>query len=176
MHWLILVLVLATAPVLAQTGPTSANPAAWPAPRSIGVWYSWEAFTSQTAGMTVCQLVSRPFSAVPSTAGLGEFALTVTRRPGRGDTVAFAVHSADVSRAGAMLRIASASFPLDMGLDEGRDGAFVRDAAAAVEVMQRGLQAVATFEKQQGARTAVTYSLRGFRAAYGATRRVCPEQ
>ncbi len=172
MHRIMLVLVLATAPGLAQTGPTPANPAARPAPRSIGTWYGWEAFTSQEAGTTVCYLVSRPFSAVPSMEGLGELALTVTRRPGREDTVAVAVGSADVSRAGAMLRIAAASFPLDMG----PDGASVREAAAAVEVMKGGLQAVANFERSQGARATVTYSLRGFKAAYGTTRRVCPER
>ena len=51
---------------------------------------------------------------------------------------------------------------------------FVRDADAAIEAMKRSLQAVASFEGPQGRRATATYILRGFKAAYGATRRVCP--
>ncbi len=169
MHRLMLVFVLATAPALAQTGP---DPAAQPTPRSIGIWSDWEAFTSQEAGTTVCYLLSRPFSAVPSMEGRGELALTVTRWPGRQDTVSLAAGSADIGSTRAELRVGAEAFPLDTG----PDGAFVRDAAAAVAAMKRGLQAVANFVGPQGARATVTYSLRGFRAAYGATRRVCPER
>ncbi len=174
MHRLMLVFVLATAPALAQTSPTPADPAVRSSSRSVGTWSDWEAFTSQEAGTAMCYLVSRPFSVVPSMEGRGELALTVTRRPGREDTAALAAGSADISRAAAELRIGAQSFPLDTGPDGGLS---VRNAAAAVEAMKRGLQAVANFEgPQQGARATATYSLRGFRAAYGASRRVCPER
>lgn len=167
-----LALALATTPALAQTGSGVADPASQHAPRSIGTWSDWEAFTSQAADAAVCTLVSRPFSVVPSMEGRGDLALTVARRPGRQDTVALAAGSAGIGAARAELRMGAASFPLDTG----PDGAFVRDATAAVETMKRSLQAVASFEGPQGRRATATYSLRGFRAAYGATRRVCPER
>lgn len=170
MHRLMLAVVLASVPALAQTGPDAVDPAARPAPRSVGTWSDWEAFTSWEAGAAVCTLVSRPFSVVPSMEGRDGLALTVARRPGREDTVALATGSAGIGVARAALRMGAASFPLDTG----PDGAFARDAAAAVEAMKRSLQAVATFEGPQGRRATATYSLRGFRAAYGATRRVCP--
>lgn len=167
MYRLMLVFVLATAPALAQTGP---DPAGGTILRSIGTWSDWEAFTA--AGTTDCLMLSYPFSAVPSVEGQGEPALTVTRRPGRQDTVSLAAGSADIGSTRAELRVGAEAFPLDTG----PDGAFVRDAAAAGAAMKRGLQVVANFVGPQGARATVTYSLRGFRAAYGATRRVCPER
>jgi hypothetical protein len=100
----------------------------------------------------------------------GDLTLTVARRPGRRDTVALAAGSAGISGAKGELRMGAALFPLDMG----PDGAFVRDAAPAVEAMKRSLQVVANFERPQKRRATATYSLRGFWAAYGATRRVCP--
>lgn len=172
MHRLMLALTLASAPALAQITSGSAEPTAPPAPRSIGVWSDWEAFTSQEAGAAVCTLVSRPFSVVPAVEGRGDLALTVARWPGRRDTVTLTAGSADISGTKGELRMGVESFPLETG----RDGASVRNAAAAVEAMKRGLQAVANFEGPQGKRATATYSLRGFRAAYGATRPACPER
>ena len=172
MYRSILVFVLATAPACAETSPSSMVPATPPIQRSIGVWSDWEAFTSQTAGATVCTLVSRPFSVVPEVEGTGDLALTVARWPGRQDTVTLTAGSTDISGFRGELRIGSRVFPLDRG----SDGASVRNAAAAVEAMRRGLQAVANFEGPQGARVISTYSLRGFRAAYGAVQRTCPER
>jgi len=120
----------------------------------------------------MCYLVSRPFSVVPATKEPGDLALTVARWPGRPDTVTLAAGTADIGRVMGELRMRVESFPLETS----RDGAFVRNATAAVEEMKRGLQAVANFEGPQGGRATATYSLRGFRAAYGATRRVCPER
>lgn len=164
-----LAVTLVTALTIAQTGSALLDPASQEARRSIGTWFDWTAFTSWQAGASVCTLVSRPFSVVPSTGTRSEFALTVTRRPGRGETVALAAGSAGVGAARAELRMGAESFPLDPG----PDGAFVRDVAATLEAMRRSLQAVASFEGPQGERTTATYSLRGFRAAYGAARRVC---
>ncbi len=167
---LMLALVLAVTPVLAQTGSDLADSAPQPAPRSIGTWAGWEAFTSQEAGAAVCTVVSRPFSVVPSMKGRQGLALTVARRPGLKDTVALAAGSAGIGSVRSELRMGSEAFLLDPG----PDGTFVRDAHAAIEAMKRSLQAVASFEGPQGRRATATYSLRGFRAAYGATRRVCP--
>lgn len=165
-----LALVFAVTPVLARTGSDLADSASQPAPRSIGTWSGWEAFTSQEAGAAVCTVVSRPFSVVPSMEGRQGLALTVAVPPGRKDTVALAAGSAGIGSVRAELRMGSEAFPLDTG----PDGMFVRDADAAIEAVKRSLQAVASFEGPQGRRTTATYSLRGFKAAYGATRRVCP--
>ncbi len=167
---IMLALALSIAPALAQTRSDLADPVPQPASRSIGTWFGWEAFTSQEAGADVCTMVSRPFSVVPSTEGRQELALTVARRPGLEDTVALAARFAGIGLVRAELRMGSEAFVLDTG----PDGAFVRDADAVVEAMKRSLQAVASFEGPQGRRATATYSLRGFRAAYGAARRVCP--
>lgn len=165
-----LALVFAVTPVLAQTGSDLADPALQPASRSIGIWAGWKAFTSQEAGAAVCTVVSRPFSVVPSMEGQQGLALTVARRPGLEDTVALAAGSAGIGSVRSELRLGSEAFPLDIG----PDGTFVRDPDAAIKAMKRSLQAVASFEGPQGRRATATYSLRGFKAAYGATRRVCP--
>lgn len=173
MYRFMLVFVLATAPAFAETGPSSTASATRPIHRSIGVWSDWEAFTSQTAGTTMCTLVSHPFSVVPEVEQQGDLALTVARWPGRQDTVTLMTAGAtDISGVKGELRIGSKAFPLDGG----SDSASVRNTAVAVEAMRRGLQAVANFEGPQGRRATATYSLRGFRAAYGATQRVCPER
>lgn len=171
MRTFVFVSIFASAPAFAQITSGSAPPAAPPVARSIGAWSDWQAFTAQEAGTTMCYLVSRPFSAVPAGRGWGGLGLTVARRPGRPDTVTLAAGSADISGVKGELRIGAEVFALETG----PDGAFVPNAAAAVEVMRRGLQAVAKFEGPAGARATVTYSLRGFRAAYGATQRVCAE-
>ncbi len=124
----------------------------------------------QEPGAAVCLLVSRPFSVVPSMEGRHSLALTVARRPERQDTVGLAAGSAGLRATRAELRVGEEAFPLGTSLD----GAFVRNAAVAVEAMKQSLQAVASFEGLQGKRATATYSLRGFRAAYGATRRICP--
>lgn len=167
---ILLASVFAVTPVLAQSGSDLADSAPQPAPRSIGTWAGWEAFTLQEAGVAVCTVVSRPFSVVPSMDGRQGLALTVARRPGLEDTVALAAGSAGIDSVRAELRMGSEAFPLDTG----PDGIFVRDADAAIKAMKRSLQAVASLEESQGGRTTATYSLRGFKAAYGATRRVCP--
>lgn len=172
MYRFMLVFVLATVPAFAETSPSSMAPATRPIHRSIGVWSDWEAFTSQTAGTTVCTLVSHPFSVVPEVERQGDLALTVARWPGRQDTVTLTTGSTDISGVKGELRIGSKAFPLD----KGSDGALVRNTVVAVEAMRRGLQAVANFEGPQGARVVSTYSLRGFRAAYGAIQRACPER
>lgn len=165
-----LALVFAATPVLAQTGSDLADPAPQPAPRSIGTWAGWEAFTSQEAGAAVCTVVSRPFSVIPSMDGRQGLALTVAVRLGRKDTVALAAGSAGTGSVRSELRVGSQALPLDTG----PDGTFVRDPDTAIKAMERSLQAVASFEGPQGGRTTATYSLRGFKAAYGATRRMCP--
>ena len=172
MHSLMLVFVLTGAPAFAQVTSSSAEPTAAPALRSIGVWSNWEAFTLREADTTMCYLVSRPFSVISAVKEQGNLALTVTMWPGRPDTVRLTAHFADTSGTKGELRMGMKAFPLKMG----SDGAFVRNAAAAIEEMRQKLQAVANFEEPQGARATFTYSLRGFRAAYAATRRVCPER
>ncbi len=168
MMWtFMLVSVLASAPAFAQINSGSVPPAA----RRIGAWSDWQAFTVQEAGTTMCYLVSRPFSAVPAGRGWAGLGLTVARWPGRPDTVTLTAGSADISGVKGELRIGAEVFALETS----PDGAFVSNTAAALEVMRQGLQAVAKFEGPAGARATVTYSLRGFRAAYGAARRVCPE-
>lgn len=171
-YWLFLAFVLASAPAPAQSIAGFAEPAASPSLRSIGKWSDWEAFTSQAAGAAVCTLVSHPFSVVPELEGRGDLALTVARGPGRQGVVVLIAGSADIGGVTGELRIGSKAFRLDTG----PGGAMVRNAAPAVEAMRRGLQAVANFEAPQGARTTITYSLRGFRGAYAATVRVCPER
>ena len=172
MHRFMLVLLLTSTPVAAQITPGFSEPTTPFARRSIGVWSDWEAFTSQEAGTTMCTLVSRPFSVVPAVNEQGDLALTVARWPGRPDTMRLTANSVDIGGAKGELRMGAKAFPLETG----PDGAFMRNAAVAVEEMRRALQAVANFEGPQGRRATLTYSLRGFRAAYGATRRVCPER
>lgn len=165
-----LILLFAAVGAFARPGPSFAQQAVQPAPRSIGKWGDWEAFTSRGADATVCHALSRPFSSVPAAAGQGDPTLTATRWPGRRDAVALASGRAGVDTAEVELRVGSALFPFEAG----PDGAPARDGAAVVAAMRRGLQAVAHFVAPDGARTTDTYSLRDFRAAYGAMRRACP--
>lgn len=147
-----LVSVLVSAPAFAQITSGSAQPAVLPAPRSIGAWSDWQAFTLREAGTTMCYLVSRPFSAVPAGRGWAELGLTVARWPGRPDTVTLTAGSAGISGVKGELRMGAEVFALETG----PDGAFVPNAAAAVEVMRQRLQAVAKFEEPAGARATVT--------------------
>lgn len=167
-----LVSVVVGVPAFAQITSGAVQPAASPAPRSIGAWSDWKAFTVREAGTTMCYLVSRPFSAVPAGSGWAELGLTVVRWPGRPDTVTLTAGSAGISGFKGELRMGAAVFALETG----PDGAFLPNAAAAIQVMRQRLQAVAKFEGPAGARATVTYSLRGFRAAYEAARRVCAER
>ena len=168
MHKLPLALLFAAVPAFAQPGPVPEGRA--PTLRSIGKWGDWEAFTSREAGATVCRALSRPFSSVPAVAGRGEPMLTATKWLNRPDTVVLAPGRAGAGTAAVELRVGSALF----SFASGPDGASARDGAAVVAAMKRGLQAVARFEEPSGARATDTYSLRGFRAAYGAMRRACP--
>lgn len=170
MHKLPIVLLLAAAPAFAQPGPVPPWQAERPLSRSVGKWGDWEVFASREADAAVCHALSRPFSSVPAAAGRGEPTLTVVRRPDRPDTVALASGRAGVGTAGVELRVGSELFPFEAG----PDGASARDGAAVVAAMERGLQAVARFVEPGGARVTDTYGLRGFRAAYGAMRRICP--
>lgn len=169
MHKLASLLFLVAAPAFAQPGPAPAPPAERPTPRSIGAWADWEAFAAREAAGAVCYALSRPFSSIPAVAGRDGPTLTVTRRPGRDDAVSLTAGRAGMEDAVVEMRVGSSLFAFDTV----PDGAFARDGAAVATAMERGLQAVAHFTKPGGARATDTYSLRGFRAAYGAMRRDC---
>lgn len=169
MHKFASLLLFVAAPAFAQPGPAPAPPAERPAPRAIGTWADWEAFAAREAGGAVCYALSRPFSSIPAATGRDGPTLTVTRRPGRQDAVSLTAGRPGMDDAAVEMRVGSSLFAFDAV----PDGAFARDGAAVAAAMERGLQAVAHFTKPGGARATDTYSLRGFRAAYGAMRRDC---
>lgn len=144
----------------------------------IGSFRDWDAIQSvNTKGQKTCYILSSPKDTEISRSGArrGDIYMTVTHRPAYDVTGEVNVVVGYPLKAGSEMRVnidGKHSFRL---FTEG-NGAWAydpQDDADLVKRMKAGLRLVARGVSHRGTRTADTYSLSGFTAAYNAISKAC---
>jgi hypothetical protein len=164
-----LALALATAAV----APAAAEPATL-----LGVFQNWSAFSSGSGAGTTCYALSKPTAKRPATAKRGDVYLMISDWPERKVKAEpqIVLGYAVKENAPAALSIGTAKFNF-FARGAGNDGSAWLQAlgenARLVEVMSKGVSAVALGTSSRATKTSDTYSLAGFNDALAKIHDVC---
>jgi invasion protein IalB len=160
-------LLLTTAPALAQT-----------APKSLGTFDSWIAIELPEKSSKVCYMVARPTKTLPDGAKRGDILLTITHRPAAKQRDEVSFQSGYPYKAGApvTVEIEKKKFEMFTRPESDPEGAWARDTAmdkALVEAMRGGKTVVVKGTSVRGTETADSFSLAGFSKAYAEIGKAC---
>lgn len=160
-------LVLASAPVLAQQGQ---RPAAQP--QRLGNHQQWTAATHTENGQKVCYAFTRATRSEGGPQNRNAVTLTVTHRPNGRDQVALSVGYPYPRQAEARITVGEREFT---SYAVSGSNAFFQQGAQMIAAFRGGREAVARSPGPPG-RGAVTdtFPLSGFSNAYEAISRECP--
>jgi len=144
------------------------------APRQIGVFQDWRAYTYQVDGKKICYAVSKPKSSRPTNVRRGEIYMMVTNRPGEKvkDEVSVYIGYPFKSESSARIRIGGDATDLFTKGENAwtpnpeTDGKLIKQ-------MRRGRSMVINGTSARGTKTTDTYSLMGFTKAHRAIASAC---
>ncbi len=141
---------------------------------TLGIHGDWSAFKTAESNSDVCYIGSEPQKAEGDYTQRGETYVLVTQRPGVKELDVVSIRAGYNYRQGSevFIKIGGSSFTLFTS--EGH--AWARDTETdreLVKAMQRGNKMVVKGTSWRGTVTTDTYSLKGFTAAYKASRTAC---
>ncbi len=141
---------------------------------SLGVHGDWSVFMTAESGGNVCYVGAEPEKAEGNYDKRGKAYLLVTQRPGVKELDVVSVRAGYQYRKGSDVSVGIGGASFALFTDEGH--AWARDAEtdkAIVNAMKRGNKMVIKGASWRGTETTDTYSLKGFTAAYKASRAAC---
>lgn len=170
-------LALVAMPVLAVTAlaaPTSASAA----PKQIGVFKAWKAYSSQESGGKVCFVVATPRNMLPRNVKRGDVFFIVTNWGNGHWQPSIEIGYPFKSSAKSSVSIGSDKFSLFTDNDDssGNGGAWLREKAdetRMVRAMKRGSSMTVKGTSKRGTLTTDRYSLSGITAALDAASKSC---
>jgi hypothetical protein len=166
-------LLAAAALTAAAIMPARAEPATL-----LGVFQSWSAYSSGSGSDMTCYALTQPRASTPKTAKRSAVYLMVSDWPGRKVRAEpQLVLGYDVKTdAAASLAVGPTKFEF-FARTTGKDGSAwlksVNDNGRLIEVMSKGISAVATGASARGTKTTDTYTLAGFDDALAKVHAVC---
>lgn len=168
----LLSLVLVALPVLAATTSASA------APKQIGVFKAWKAYSSQESGGKVCFVVATPKNMLPRNVKRGDVFFIVTNWGNGHWQPSIEIGYPFKSNAKSSVSIGSDKFSLFTDNDDssGNGGAWLReksDETRLVRAMKGGSSMTVKGTSKRGTLTTDRYSLSGITAALAAASKSC---
>ena len=141
---------------------------------SLGVHGDWSVFKTAESNGNVCYIGAEPEKAEGNYDKRGEVYLLVTQRPGVKELDVVSVRAGYQYRKGSDVSVVIGGASFALFTSEGH--AWARDPEtdkALVKAMKRGSKMVIKGTSWRGTETTDTYSLKGFTAAYNASRNAC---
>lgn len=162
----------ATLAIFASVTPASA------APKQIGVYKDWKAYSSEEAGGRVCFVVSTPRDMRPKNVKRGDIFFIVTNWGGGHWQPSIEIGYPFKTSSNATVSIGSDKFSLFTDNDDssGNGGAWVREKAdetRIVRAMKGGSSMTVKGTSKRGTLTTDRYSLSGITAALAAAEKSC---
>ena len=144
------------------------------APKQLGNYKKWTAYTMTDQTGRVCYMFSNPTDMLPKGVNRGEVFFLVTHRPGADVVNEISIQTGYTFRKDSTVDAAIGSTKYDMFTE--LDGAWLRTAEEErkmIESMKKGSTMKVSGFSNRGTNTKDTYSLSGFTAAYNAISRAC---
>lgn len=161
--------VLAALTIAAATPAANAQQA-----ETLGVFEAWSAFKATEGGNPVCYIGAEPEKAEGDYSKRGDTYMLVTQRPTEGAFDVVSVNAGYTYKEGSDVNVRIGGETFELFTDGGHAWARSPEAdKALVGAMKRGLDMVIKGTSWRGTLTTDTYSLKGFTAAYNASRKAC---
>lgn len=166
-----------SAAIAAVTTVAALTPAA-AAPKQIGVYKAWKAYSSQESGGKVCFVVATPKSQSPKNVKRGDIFFIVTNWGGGHWQPSIEIGYPFKAGSAASVNIGSDKFSLFTDNDDnsGNGGAWLREKAdetRLVRSMKGGSSMIVKGTSKRGTLTTDRYSLSGITAALAAAAKSC---
>lgn len=141
---------------------------------TLGVHGTWSAFKTTESGGNVCYIGAEPEKAEGDYDKRGEVYLLVTQRPSVKELDVISIRAGYQYNQGSDVSVKIGGTSFSLFTSEGH--AWARDTKtdkAMVNAMKRGSKMIVKGTSWRGTKTTDTYSLKGFTAAYKASRAAC---
>lgn len=150
-----------------------ATPAAAEAPKLIGVFDDWEAYTASEDGKKICYMGSEPKKQEGKFNQRGRVVLLVTHRPADKEKGVVSVTTGYTYKKDSKANAKVGDKAFDLFTDGGHAFAEAGKDADLVAAMIKGADLTVKGTSSRGTLTSDTYSLKGFTAAWKAIGQAC---